>query len=300
MGESRYEKLHEGASAALEAGRRQASAGLFSKMISGLALGRQEPLGKEIRQGVFNRSAGIVLGIKRSPSGPQDRIFRVLLTEGGEVEVDTAQLRDAVAEGSKAGIAFHHNFATTIYASQGQTVQRVLIMDSPFMNRRLAYVGMSRHKVECDVYADRQDLTARKRERAKRDLGFTWSRRGQESARAALAADSFPDGELWAEMALAWNKDAKNPTVTLAKRRMQEKRDRSAKEGSQTGRLRPAEGDDPDDHPEPRRQEPLAYEELARAAAVPKTAAPRAQGRLFRQADGRRPTGGGSRGPTAD
>lgn len=253
--ESKYEKLHEAGKAALEEGVKQRDAGLFSKALKSLAGGGGEPLGPEIRKGVFNRGSGIVLGIRKSPSGPQDRLVRVLLSEGGETEIDTADLRQKLTpseerkagERSERGVGMHHNFATTIYSSQGQTVHRVLILDSAMMNRRLAYVGMSRHKIECSVYADREDLTARKRERADRDLRYAWSPREKEQARRALAAESFADEDLWAEMALCWNKESKNPTVMQARKQMAEKRDRARREGAPTGRLRPAEGDDPDD-----------------------------------------------------
>lgn len=260
--ESRYEKLHEGASAALAQGKKQQESGLFSKMISSLASGRGEELGAEIRKGVFNRGSGIILGMSKSPSGPRDRMVRILLAEGGEVEIDTASLRDNLAEKEKQGIAMHHNFATTIYASQGQTVQRVLMMDSPYMNRRLAYVGMSRHKISCEVYADAMDLDRRKRERASRDLGFTWSSREKARAQAILDADWFEPGELWAEMALCWNKDAQNPTVSQEIKRMRERKDRQATEGSLTGRLRQADGDDPDADGVADAKKPPSYDAL--------------------------------------
>lgn len=276
--ESKYERLHEAGAAALAAGRRQAEAGFFSKMLAGLAGGGAEALGKEIRKGVFNRGGGIVLSIGKSASGPGDRVLRVLLCEGGEIELDTALLRERHAERSGSGIAMHHNFATTIYASQGQTVHRVLMMDSPYMNRRLAYVGMSRHKIECDVYADGADLSARKRARAEYEMKHTWSGRERERCQSVLGAEAFEEGDLWAEMALCWNKESLNPTVMQEKRLMAEKRERSADEGTRTGRLRQAEGDDPDDAADPDDPESKAiaprarapsYEELARAAPAP-------------------------------
>lgn len=274
--ESRYQKMHEAGAAALKEGVRQREAGLFAKMLRGLAGGSSEPMGKPAREGVFNRSSGIVLGIKKSPSGAADRVLRVLLSEGGEAEIDTANLREKIAEPGKGGIAMHHNFATTIYASQGQTVHRVLMMDSPYMNRRLAYVGMSRHKLECVVYGDASELDRRKRERAARDLKFLWSPREKHQAQEALSAKSFPEADLWAEMALCWNKEAKNPTVRQARRQMEEKRERSAREGSLTGRLRQAEGDDPDDEVQREagagearlgdRERPPSFEELTAEA----------------------------------
>lgn len=271
--ESRYEKIHEAGAIALLKGQRQQGAGMFSKMLASLAGGRAEPLGKEIRKGLFNRGNGIVMGIKKSPSGAGDRVLRVLLSGGGEVEVDTADLRDKSMESGTKGIAMHHNFATTIYASQGQTVQRVLMMDSPFMNRRLAYVGMSRHKISCNVYADEQDLSQRKKDRARRDLNFTWSPREKARASEVLSAKFFEQGDLWAEMALAWNKESNNPTVLQVKKQMLEKRGKS-KEGTVTGRLRPGSGEGGDEADEsmkekpPRRPIPISYEGLLAEAAL--------------------------------
>ena len=276
--ESRYEKLHEGARAALVQGKKQQEAGIFSKMISSLGSGRAEELGAEIRKGVFNRGSGIILGISKSPSGPQDRLVRILLGEGGEVEIDTASLRDNKAEKDKQGIAMHHNFATTIYASQGQTVQRVLMMDSPYMNRRLAYVGMSRHKISCEVYADAMDLDRRKRERAEREMSYTWSGSEKARAQAILKAHEFEPSELWAEMALCWNKDAQNPTVSQEVKRMRERKTRQAKEGSLTGRLRQAEGDDQDEDGVPEAKKPTSYEDLIKQSEARVQSEPKQKG----------------------
>jgi ATP-dependent exoDNAse (exonuclease V) alpha subunit len=273
--ESRYGTEREGAAAALEAGKKQESAGMFSKMLSGLASGRQEPPGPEIRKGAFNRTNGIVLGIRKSPSGSKHRLMRLLLSDGGETEIDTASLEDPLAESNARGIALHHNFATTIYASQGQTVHRVLLMDSPHMNRRLAYVGMSRHKIQCDVYADVKDLDQRRRARGKRELAYAYHPRAREKAQAIAQATSYAVGDLWAEMALAWNKEAANPTVGQAIKRMQEKREKFKREGSATGRLRPADGDDPDDvgAPPPKRPKPASYERLVASSREGRPAA---------------------------
>ena len=286
--ESRYGAQAEGAQAALAAGRKEEAAGLFSKMISSFASGKAEALGKEIRKGAFNRTSGIVMGIRKSPSGANHRVMRLLLSEGGETEIDTAQLEDPLAEPDSRGIAMHHNFATTIYASQGQTVQRVLLMDSPHMNRRLAYVGMSRHKIQCDVYADSKDLEQRRRARAKRELAYAYNPRARERAKAVAEAPSYSEGDLWAEMALAWNKEAANPTVGQALKRMQEKREKYKKEGSATGRLRPAEGDDPDDEAAkpPMRPKPASYERLLAAA---KARAPARKGGFFSSLVGAKP-----------
>ena len=244
--ESKHDKLHEGVSASLEKGKKQEDSGLFSKMLSNLAGGKQEPLGKQVGKGIFNRSAGIILGISKSPSGPRDRVLRIMLRDGGEVDIDTADLRDKYAEKSDEGIAIHHNFATTVYSSQGQTVDRVLLMDSKNMNRRLAYVGMSRHKIQCDVYADYMDLDQRRRLRATREMNFTWSKKEKEKCSQIINTEKFEEADLWAEMALCWNNESDNPTVDQMLKRMADKKNK-AKDGTETGRLHASEEDDADD-----------------------------------------------------
>lgn len=273
--ESKYAAVHEGAQAALSMGQKQDSSGFFSKMLAGLASGRSEPMGKEIRKGVFNRGGGIVIGIRRSQGGSGHRILRVLLSEGGEVEIDTAALVDPASPLETSGIALHHNFASTIYASQGQTVARVLLMDSPYMNRRLAYVGMSRHKVSCDVYGDAAELAARRRKRAEFIKGKTKAFNKASLAKLdnIINATSFDDGDLWAEAALAWNKESNNPTVLQAIKRLQDQNEAKRREqaGSKgSGRLRPAEKDDCDDsaEPPPLRPKPRSYTSLASEAAL--------------------------------
>ena len=53
------------------------------------------------------------------------------------------------------------NYATTAYASQGQTVQHCLFLDdgAGMMNRRYAYVVCSRHKEKLSVYINREKIT---------------------------------------------------------------------------------------------------------------------------------------------
>lgn len=273
--DSKYAAAHEGAQAALSMGQKQDSSGFFSKMLSGLASGGQEPMGREIRRGVFNRSGGIVIGIRRSPGGAGHRILRVLLSEGGEAEIDTATLVDPAAAADASGIALHHNFATTIYASQGQTVARVLLLDSPYMNRRLAYVGMSRHKVSCDVYGDAAELSSRRRKRAQfiKEKTKSFNTAALAKLDKIINAGSFEDGDLWAEAALAWNKESSNPTVLQALKRLEQKNEakKREREGAKTsGRLRPAEIDDCDDAsaPPPMRPKPRPYGALVAEAAA--------------------------------
>ena len=53
------------------------------------------------------------------------------------------------------------NYATTAYASQGQTVQHCLFLDDgkKMMNRRYAYVVCSRHKEKLSIYINKEKIT---------------------------------------------------------------------------------------------------------------------------------------------
>ncbi len=54
--------------------------------------------------------------------------------------------------------AFDHGYATTIHKSQGATVDRSFVLASSTMDRHLAYVAMTRHRVEAALYADRNEF----------------------------------------------------------------------------------------------------------------------------------------------
>ena len=55
-------------------------------------------------------------------------------------------------------LSMDHAYATTIYASQGQNVDRVVLFGSDRMDRSLAYVACSRHREDLQIYASSQDL----------------------------------------------------------------------------------------------------------------------------------------------
>ena len=50
------------------------------------------------------------------------------------------------------------NYAITAYSSQGQTVQRVLLMDNERIDRRYAYVCCSRHRESLQLYVNVDEL----------------------------------------------------------------------------------------------------------------------------------------------
>ena len=229
---------------------------------------KSEKAGEEIRKGVFNRTIGTILDI-RSVSGGYE--FRVLLAEGGEVKINTKEY----IHQEKQAVPLMHNFATTIYASQGQTVPRVMMLDDPNMNRKLAYVGASRHTELFDVYLDCQELGGRIRKKLdrERDKAKVKLEREQGRAKGSLLAemedhrlfDQYPDfpenhrftqREYLGVVASSWNTPSLNQTVTMARKQRggRIKRDPNWKSPLAPWYLsveRAAE-DDPEDHPEVR------------------------------------------------
>lgn len=110
--------------------------------------------------GVFNRTQGTILSIKMDGDIP---IIRIKLDKGGTVEIRAG--KGGYWDAAKKAVPLQHAYATTIYASQGMTVQRSYLLDSRHIERRLAYVGMSRHREECRVYVDKEAVHERLMER---------------------------------------------------------------------------------------------------------------------------------------
>jgi AAA domain len=184
-----------------------------------------------IRHGVFNRTIGTLLSIEKRPNG--HATFRILLAEGGEVLIHS----DEYQHHKQKALPMTHNFATTIYASQGQTVQRVMMLDSPMMNRKLAYVGASRHTELFDLYVDCEELGQRIRkkvnfERAKAEKKLAYA---HSSSKTSLLADadgarlyeqypdfpaqhSFSEREYLGVVASTWNTPSTNQTVMMARK----------------------------------------------------------------------------------
>lgn len=110
------------------------------------------------RVGVFNRNSGRIVGIKKGKQvGSYDLIIDMSGDLVGRVVINTRSYKDQ----QNGAFPIHHNFATTIYASQGQTVQKVFMLDSSSMNFRLSYVGMSRHTDSVEVYLNETEIHTR-------------------------------------------------------------------------------------------------------------------------------------------
>lgn len=110
--------------------------------------------------GVFNRTQGTILAIRMDGDVP---IIKIQLDKGGTVEIRAG--KGGYWDSKTKGVPLQHAYATTIYASQGMTVQRSYLLDSRHIERRLAYVGMSRHREECRVYIDKEAVHERMMDR---------------------------------------------------------------------------------------------------------------------------------------
>lgn len=103
---------------------------------------------KQKRIGVFNRNNGKVVKILESnnPVGSWDIVVDMQGDLEGRMIINTERMLDGNV------LPMHHNYATTIYASQGQTVDQVFAMYDPQIDFRLFYVGISRHRHNCTLY----------------------------------------------------------------------------------------------------------------------------------------------------
>jgi hypothetical protein len=147
--------------------------------------------------GLFNRMGGVIREIKKNPIKGWDMIVD-LENDAGFVEINTLDFNDNIK-----GLPICHNFATTIYASQGQTVEKVFMIDSDLMQRRLAYVGMSRHTEAVDIYLDKEDLSLRLNK-----LLNVNSKKEQTNR-------EYSKKEMLKMVAFTWGKEAKNQTALV-------------------------------------------------------------------------------------
>lgn len=61
-------------------------------------------------------------------------------------------------DGGDGATGFDLNYAVTIYSSQGQTVDEVFFINNQQIDRRNMYVAMSRHKRNCKIYLNKENL----------------------------------------------------------------------------------------------------------------------------------------------
>lgn len=193
--------------------------------------------------GVFNRNAGHIVGIRRAakPAGSYDFIIDLEGEEGPSRVVVNSQ---TFKHESWPGMPMVHNFATTIYASQGQTVSKVLLIDSDRMNFRLSYVGMSRHTESVDIYLNETDLHLR----LDQTLGKSPSRpvSGMNAEQVGVELGRYSRAEMLQTVALAWGQDAENLTATMYEIRTRlEHRVQDDQTAQERARIRPTSPDAP-------------------------------------------------------
>lgn len=163
--------------------------------------------------GVFNRNAGRIVGIRRArfPVGSFDFIIDL----GGElpsrIMINSQQFRH-----QNGAMPMVHNYGTTIYASQGQTVEKVFLMDAQQLDFRLSYVAMSRHTESVEIYLNQTDLHLR----LDRELGKSSSKstRGVDRQQLATQLGRYTRKEMLQEVAKVWGKDADNLTAVVFER----------------------------------------------------------------------------------
>lgn len=197
------------------------------------------------RKGVYNRNSGKIVAMRKAskPAGSTDFIVDLGGDEPGRVIINSHQYKHR-----SGGMPMVHNFATTIYGSQGQTVDKVFLLDSSMMEFRLAYVGMSRHRESVEVYFDEMEL----HNRLDRDfqkttpLGFEEKERkfGSEPEQIQVQTARYTRNEMLQRAALGWAKESENLTAMVyekRKRRLQN----AAKKDEELARVEQADTSEP-------------------------------------------------------
>lgn len=122
----------------------------------GVSLGERLMTGKNDNEnGLVTGSVGVVTEIRQLP---KEQGYRraghaiVLQMDDGSVRViDTRAYRD-----EKGAVPVRHAYAMTICKSRRVTVDRALAYGDVGWNRRDAYVGLSRHRIDVEIFANRQ------------------------------------------------------------------------------------------------------------------------------------------------
>lgn len=104
------------------------------------------------RLGFTNGDIGFVRDIKKLSNGSLNLVIE--RDDGHTLLVNTKEYSD-----QKGRCYLIPSYAQTIYSSQGLTVDgNVFVLNSPFIDRKNAYVAMSRHKDECHLYAGMAEI----------------------------------------------------------------------------------------------------------------------------------------------
>ncbi len=174
-------------------------------------------------QGIFNRYTGCISGVRRNSKG--ERLIVVDLygeepgTWTGTVCLNTASFKAF----KKQGFPVVHNFGSTIYSAQGQTVdQAFLIHSCRTLNSRLALVGASRHRDGLDVYLDETEISAyidnkdRDKKKPKKFIRQEQSLKyGDSPPEIPVTRDRYTKSDMLHAVANVWSKENANQTVNM-------------------------------------------------------------------------------------
>lgn len=163
--------------------------------------------------GVFNRNSGHIVGVEESKITPGS--YDIIIDMDGDVAGRMILNTKEFEHDTKRAFPVVHNFATTIYASQGQTVQQVFIVDSNLMDFRLAYVGMSRHTDNVAVYLNETGLHNRmdlQRGLAKPDEIKAIRKKIEE---IPVELGRYTRHEMINTVSASWGKDKTNKTAIM-------------------------------------------------------------------------------------
>jgi len=132
---------------------------------------------------VYNRTHGTIVKI-------EDRVLTIK-TKTGLVDVNVEDEKWQHSEFGK--LALQHAYATTIYASQGLTVDHAYVKDSIGLDRASAGVAMSRHRSSCEIFVDAQ---ARHEARMNVTAADEWK-----------PLSAYTDGECIDDMTRSWSRE---------------------------------------------------------------------------------------------
>lgn len=93
------------------------------------------------------------LGVKNGSLGTVTEITG----EAMAVRLDGRQRREVEFQLSDHS-ALEYGYAATIHKAQGATVERTFVLATPGMDRHLAYVAMTRHREQAEIYASQDDF----------------------------------------------------------------------------------------------------------------------------------------------
>lgn len=201
---------------------------------------------KPVRLGVFNRNSGRIVHMKRSrnPVGSWDFTIDLQGDTPGRVVINS----DTFKSHDKEGMPMIHNYAGTIYGSQGQTVSQVFFIDSPRLDFRLAYVGLSRHRENVDVYLDETELHRRLDSvigrRPSLEQRLALERQGKRIEDAQVELGRYTRAEMLRAVAMSWGKHSENLTATIFERTRRLGNRQFKKDSEELAKIRPASNDD--------------------------------------------------------